>query len=97
MNGYAHPLYAQSLREFGTPRELQHCGGWVLKRAVPGGSAHDAMGCYPLFACRDWSQLHVDLEQLEPDIVALSLVTDPFGAYQLGDLQRCFDRVIPFK
>lgn len=54
------------------------------------------MGCYPLFACLDWSKLHSDLENLE-DVVSLSLVTDPFGVYDLAYLHRCFDAVIPFK
>jgi len=56
------------------------------------------MGCYPLFCCQDWSQLHADIEDLGDDLVSLSLVTDPFGAYDVAYLQQCFkDVVIPFK
>jgi hypothetical protein len=55
------------------------------------------MGCYPLFTCQDWSQLHHDLERLGNELVALSLVTDPFGEYDLSYLERCFDMVLPFK
>jgi hypothetical protein len=55
------------------------------------------MGCYPLFACRDWSQLHSDLDGLKNELVALSLVTDPFGNFDPADIRRYFDIVIPFK
>ncbi len=56
------------------------------------------MGCYPLFACRDWSQLHLDIEDLGDDLVCLSLVADPFGDHDEGYLHRCFpDVVLPFK
>jgi hypothetical protein len=56
------------------------------------------MGCYPLFFCQNWSQLHVDLEDIETNLVSLSLVTDPFGEYDPAYLQQCFpDVVIPFK
>lgn len=56
------------------------------------------MGCYPLFACRDWSRLTDDLNELENDFVSLALVTDPFGDYSVEELHACFpDRVIPFK
>jgi hypothetical protein len=92
-----HPRYAQSLAEFGTPRELPRCGGWILERPISGFAYRDGMGCYPLFACRDWSQLNADLESLRGKLVSLSLVTDPFGEYGLAYLQRCFDVVIPFK
>ncbi len=38
MTGYAAPLYAQSLAEFGQPLELSRCGGWLLERPVPGSA-----------------------------------------------------------
>lgn len=93
-----HPRYAESLAEFGTPRELPRCGGWILERAIPGSPYRDAMGCYPLFCCRDWSQLHADLEELGSDLVAVSMVPEPFGRFERADLERCFpDVVVPFK
>jgi hypothetical protein len=92
-----HPGYAQSLAEFGIPRELTRCGGWILERPVPGFPYHDAMGCYPLFVCRDWSQLHLDLDNLGDQLVSLALVTDPFGEYDERYLKQYFDVVIPFK
>ena len=36
VTGYMHPGYAESLAEFGTPRELQHSGGWLQERMIPG-------------------------------------------------------------
>ncbi len=98
MNGYLHAGYAQSLAEFGSPRKLPRSGGWILERQIPGFPYHDAMGCYPLFACQDWSQLYADLEDTGKELISLSLVTDPFGEYDEAYLHRCFrDVVIPFK
>jgi hypothetical protein len=98
MTGYLHPKYAQSLAEFGRPRELPHCQGWVLERQIPGFPDRDGMGSYPIFACQDWSRLPMDLETLGKDLVSLSLVTDPFGEYDMDCLRRFFgDVVIPFK
>jgi hypothetical protein len=98
MIGYTSPLYAESMAEFGTRRQLPACGGWVLERPIPRFPYRDAMGCYPLFTCQDWSQLHVDLEEMRDDLITLSLVTDPFGDYDQDYLQRCFkDVVIRFK
>ena len=96
--GYVHPDYAYALAEFGVPRELPRSGGWVLERDISGFSYKDAMGCYPLFSCPEWSELSADLEDIGSEIVALSLVADPFGDYTLTYLQRCFkELVIPFK
>lgn len=97
LTGYGHPGYARSLSEFGTPRHLPHCGGWILERQIPGFSDRDGMGCYPLFVCQDWSQLHTDLDNLSDELVSLALVTDPFGNYDVSYLQQCFDVVTPFK
>lgn len=97
MSGYMHPGYAESLSEFGAPRELQQCGGWVIERPIPDFPYRDAMGCYPLFVCQGWPVLHSDLKNLEDELVSLSLVADPFGGYDREDLDRCFDYVVPFK
>jgi Acetyltransferase (GNAT) domain len=98
MSGYAHGAYAGSLSEFGRPRCLPRCGGWVLERAIAGADARDAMGCYPLFACGDWARLGEDLGELEGELVSLALVADPFGEYAEGDLRRLFpDACFPFK
>jgi hypothetical protein len=96
--GYLHSGYALSLAEFGRPRALPRCGGWVLDRTIPNVPFPDAMGCYPMFACRDWSYLEADLADVADDLVCLYLVTDPFGGYDKDLLDHCFkDRVVPFK
>ena len=98
MTGYLHESYARSLAEFGEPRDLPRSQGWILVRPIAGSPHHDAMGCYPLFACRDWSKLALDLRGLSKDLVALSMVTDPFGQYDAVSLRRCFEDVVkPFK
>jgi len=98
MTGYMHLRYAESLAELGRVRELPRCRGWILERPIPGSAHRDAVGCYPLFCCGDWSQLHADVEALGDDLVSLTVVTDPFGAYDEPYLRRCFpDTVVPFK
>jgi len=69
----------------------------MLKRFALGGSAVDATGCYPLFACENWDGLDADLNALAPEIVSVVLVTDPFGDYDERLLQRSFHRVALFK
>ena len=55
------------------------------------------MGCYPLFACQDWSQLCADLGDIGGELVSLALVADPLGEYEVACLRQCFDIVFPFK
>src|SRR5438132_8657446 len=98
MKGYTHAAYAASLSDYGSPRVLPLCNGWILERPIPGTPYRDAMGCYPLFLCEDWSHLNVDLEEIADGMVCLSLVTDPFGEYDFPYLCQCFpDVAIPFK
>ena len=98
ISGYQHPLYAESMSEFGTPIELPSSRGWILVRDIAGAEARDAMGCYPLFSCQNWAGLYQDVESLGSDLVSLTLVTDPLGDYQPDDLKACFpDLVHPFK
>lgn len=95
---YADPWYAASLKEFGTPRALPRCKGWILERPVPAtGGYRDGTGCYPLFSCQDWSQLSDDVNELADELLTLSLVADPFGAPDATELARSFDVVLPFK
>lgn len=97
-SGYLHPLYAQSLSEFGEPLELSSSKGWILKRPITGTSFMDGMGPYPIFACQDWSCLGKDLDQLEGQLVSAALVTDPFGAYTHPELLEYFkDLANPYK
>jgi len=96
--GYSHPEYAASLAEWGTPHALCGSQSWTLFRPIPQSSYIDAMGCYPLFVCENWSQLPRDLETIDEDLVSLAVVTDPFGSYDDDFLRRCFpDLVVPFK
>lgn len=96
--GYACSAYAHSLSEFGTPRRLPESGGWILERPIIDSPLRDAMGCYPLFSCADWSKIHLDFEHLGDDLVSLSMVTDPFGDYDVAYLREAFrDLVVPFK
>ncbi|MFV9507554.1 MAG: hypothetical protein AB4911_23640, partial [Oscillochloridaceae bacterium umkhey_bin13] len=98
LTGYLHPSYAASLAEFGMPVALPRCQGWILRRPIPGVPFHDAMSCYPLFSCRDWSHLGADLHDHTDDLVSLAVVTDPFGAYDTDVLKQAFgDLVVPFK
>jgi len=98
MTGYSHAAYAASLAEFGTPRSLPRSGGWLLERPIAETSYRDAMGCYPLFACHDWSELHVDLDQLGNELVSVAIVADPFGNHDPEQLRRCFPNLVnPFK
>lgn len=98
MTGYANSGYAESLVEFGTPKILPRCQGWVLERSTPNLPYQDAIGCYPLFSCRDWSKLREDIDNLGDDLVSLSMVPDPFGEYDVAYLRECFkDVVVPFK
>lgn len=96
--GYLHPGYAASFTGDGTTaRSLPNCGGWLVERPIPDSHARDGMGCYPMFACRDWSALGHDLEHIGADLVSVSLVTDPFGACDEAALAAVFDRVVPYK
>ena len=97
MTGYLHRLYVESLAEFGSPTELISAGGWILERQTPVLGFRDAMGCYPLFCCRNWHRLGDDLNQLRDTIVSLSLVADPFGNYTPDLLKSYFDVVLPYK
>ncbi len=96
--GYADPAYAASLAEFGEPRQLPSSGGSLLVRPVPRTAHRDAIGPYPLFACRNWRGLEDDLRSLGPELVSVTLVADPFGDWTEELLGRCFpDRLLAFK
>lgn len=95
---YLDSSYASSLVEFGQPLELPRSEGWYLRRRIPGSDHVDGMGCYPLLACRHWRALPADLDELAGGLVSFCGVADPFGAYEVADLERAFpDRLIRFK
>jgi hypothetical protein len=95
--GYAHAAYAASLAAFGRPLALPRCGGWLLERALSHAEGHDAMGCYPLFACQDWRGLNSDLEELRGRLVSVVLVPDPFAPVDRETFSDWFDHARPFK
>jgi hypothetical protein len=98
VTGYQSPAYAAALSEFGEPFVLPTCGGQVLVRQIPGTAFKDAIGTYPLFACTDWELLDEDLVRLDPGLVSLGVVPDPFGKFSVEGLRRAFpDICVPFK
>lgn len=94
--GYESYAYAGSFAEFGSPLVLPRAGGWLIKRAIGKSGFADAMGCYPLFCCREWDALPEDLDALRGELVSAVLVTDPFAAVDARVLQS-FDHARPYK
>lgn len=88
--GYASLAYAESLAEFGEVIKLPHSGGALLSQTIAGGTERDAAGPYPIFACRDWSGLNVDLDALSDRLVCAYAVADPFGEINAEELARAF-------
>ncbi len=96
--GYSDAEYTASLHEFGDPLRLALCQGSVLIRPTPRRPYTDAVGPYPIFSCADWTRLPEDIEALAPDLVSLTLVADPLGAWPVELLRDSFpDRMLPFK
>lgn len=96
--GYLSRHYADSFGEWGEPWPLRRSGGWALLRAIPGSDLVDAMGCYPLLACRHWPGLGADLEELGGRAVAFAAVIDPLAPAAESDLRAAFpDLLRPFK
>jgi hypothetical protein len=95
--GYLHREYAASFADVGTSLPLPLCGGWLIRRPIAGSPLYDAMGCYPLFCCRDWSLVADDLATLGDRLVSVVIVADPCGAYTPAALGAAFDRIVPYK
>ena len=95
---YLNSDYALSFEEQYTPIRFEVSKGLILRRKIEGTNLYDAMGCYPLFFCEDWSSLQNDLENNDLDLISLTVVTDPFGGYDGALLGNCFNSlVVPFK
>jgi hypothetical protein len=92
-SGYASRQYAESLEEFGTVHKLPRCGGWLLASATPNPNLRDAMGCYPLFCCQDWSALGADLLSMADNFVSVRIVTDPVANVGIAQLKDAFPDV----
>jgi len=97
MQGYLHPLYAQSFLEIGEPIFLPNARGWLIKRQIPGTSQFDAMGPYPLFFCEAWEELPRDLDSLREDLVSVSLVIPPQVVFPFDNYQSYFETFFPYK
>ena len=95
--GYRSAQYAEAFTEFGEPRHLPDCGGWLLRRPIGDTGLFDAMGLYPLFCCSDWPAVAEDIRQCCSDCVSVTLVSDPLGTCDENLLRRSFERVNPFK
>lgn len=95
--GYLHGDYAASLAGADMAVRLEKSGSWIVPRGTPVAPWRDAVGCYPLMLCREWSQLPADLDDLR-GFVSLTAVTDPFGDYGQSLLAESFrDLRRPFK
>lgn len=94
---YADRAYVEALSEFGALVHLPRSGGWLLRRPIAGTDLDDLMGPYPLFSCRDWTQLEADLNELT-GAVSLTLVADPLDGVPLDLMRTLFpDHLMPFK
>ena len=97
MSGYLSREYAESFTEFGLPVLLPYSRGHVLRRRIPGTPYSDVTGLYPLFCCEDWCKIGHDFDTLDPELVSLCLVADPFGNHSPALFAETFDVVLPFK
>lgn len=92
--GYQSFEYADSLSEFGIPRYLPRCKGWILERRIDGSPYWDGMGPYPLFCCERPDYLAEDLRALK-NLVSVTLVLDLTPSE--AALESAFDRYKEFK
>jgi hypothetical protein len=97
MQGYLHPLYAQSFSEIGEPIFLPKSKGWLIKRKIPGTPYFDAMGPYPLFFCENWNELIYDFSPLKEELISISLVIPPFSNFDEEKYAQYFDIFTSFK
>jgi hypothetical protein len=97
-SGYGSAEYARSLTHLGAPVWLPNAEGWLIRREIPGTKLWDAIGCYPLFACRYWERLEFDFSRL-PDLVSVAAVVHPLTAEMAGAaLRSAFpDLLVPYK
>ena len=97
MEGYLHPLYAQSFSAIGTPIFLPKSKGWLIKREIPGTPFFDAMGPYPLFFCEHWQHLIDDLEDQSDQLISVSLVIGPFSNIPIKEFGQFFEVFYRYK
>jgi len=97
MEGYLHPLYAQSFSDIGEPIFLPKSKGWLIKRQIPGTDYFDAMGPYPLFFCEVYESVLSDFDDLKDQLVSISMVIGPFAKFPLEMYKAYFDICYPYK
>ncbi len=96
--GYRSFEFAASNAHEGRCVELRSSGSWLIERSVPGSpDLLDAVNCYPLLVCADWSALGGDLEALT-GVVSVTAVTDPMLHAPEEVLRAAFpDLLRPYK
>ena len=78
--GYGSQGYARSLSYLGPAIYLAASQSWLIRRPIPNTPYFDAMGCYPLWCCDQWSKLDEDLSQLN-DIVSVVGIASPLASH----------------
>lgn len=97
MDGYLHPLFAESFSGIGKTLYLPRSKGWLIKRKIPKSPYYDAMGPYPFFMCENWDDLTYDLNNLKEQLVSVSMVINPLSPFPLALYKDYFDKFQPYK
>lgn len=97
-SGYSSRQYAEAFSHVGQIQHLTASNSWIIQRAIEQTPYKDAIGCYPLFSCPNWDKLADDITTFPEDVIAFSLVTDPFSDVDERKLKALFPDVCkPFK
>ena len=98
LHPYATPLYAEALGHIGRPVPMPEWSSFVLGRAVPGETAEDATGAYPLAVMAVDCDLEAGLARLAGEgPISLVLVADPLSGPSPERLAAAFTLCRPFK
>ncbi|HOS46251.1 MAG TPA: hypothetical protein PLQ69_07225 [Paludibacter sp.] len=91
MEGYLHPLYAQSFSAIGMPLFSPKSNRWLIKGQKPDTPYFDAIGPYPLFLCEHREQPSDELETLKERFVSVALVAGPFLKTPVNNSKKNYD------
>lgn len=98
IGGYSSRQYAEAFSQVGKIQHLTSSNSWIIQRDIEATPYKDAMGCYPLFSCSNWDKLAEDFSAFPDDVIAFSMVTDPFSDVDERRLKNLFPDVCkPFK